>query len=354
VTEEGDPFWEDPSRGLTIRLARTVPPAAVALLERTVWGGRRMRYRIRDLGHKLARFTDPHALTLEAGGELAAVCVVNRRRARLGGRPLDTFHFAMIATDPAHWDKDFAGLLAREAARLCRETLGERGAAYAYIEEGTEYSLRISQSLGRSYESALPLTVFSRLAPRPDPAAGPLREADAAEVIDRLGRLYDGHLFPDFADSVIRSEYEVLNENGRIAAGAQAEPLRWSIESMPGIAGWAVLRLLPLLPLFRRWLDPADLHFLRFGNLLCEAGREGALIRLMESMLARHRVPLGLVMLDARSPVYRRLRSHGRLGLLQHAVSGKAKVVADFQGLTADEIAGLQTMPMLMSPLDVF
>jgi hypothetical protein len=313
-----------------------------------------MRYRIRDVEAKLSRLGGPHYLTLERNGDLAAVCVLNRRMTRLLGAPVDTFHFAMIATEPAFSGQKFASLLAEHAGMLCRERLGTPGAAYAYIESTTDYSIRISDRLGSSLEAMLPLLVFSRFRPSDDYRVGLLKDGEAKGVVQRLSALYEGHVLDDFDDSVIPGEFHVLREGGEIVAGVQAEVLNWSVESLPGVVGWLIVELFPRLPLLRRLLDPADLRFLRLGNLLVEPGHEAHLIQLMNAMLARHKVPLGLVMLDARSPVYRMIRAHGQLGLLSHAVGGAAKAVADFKGVSEADITRIRACPMLMSPLDVF
>jgi len=347
-------LWTDSAAGLTIRRSDTPTTAVLDLLERTVWGSRDTRYRIRDVAAKLARLTGPDFLTLEKSGTLAAVCVLNRRATRLLDRAADSAHFVMLATEPALAGQGFAGLLAGWAGDYLRRRLGQPGVAYAYIEATTEYSIRISNRIGPTLEAAMPLTVFSRLLPRDDDRVERLASGDAAEVTARLDALYRGHLFADFDASLIPADYHVLRDPKGIAAGVQAEPLSWSVESLPGATGWLIARLLPRLPLLRRCLNPADLRFLRFGNILAEPGRETEALRLMEAVLARHRVKLGLILTDTRSPVGQRILAAGRMGLLNGAVNGSTRVVAGFKGLGAAEIARLSECPVLMSPLDVF
>lgn len=351
---EPEPLWSDPGAGLAIRLTRHSTPEVLDLLERTVWGSGGTRYRIMGVAAKLGRLTGPLYLSLEKRGRLAAVCVLNRRRTRLLERSADSAHFVMLATEPAFGGQGLASLLAEQAGQFLRRELDAPGAAYAYIEATTDYSVRISNRIGPAVEASLPLTVFSRLRPRADRRAGPLDADDVAQVVQRLSALYQGHLFADFEESLVPGDYHVLRDGAAIVAGVQAEPLTWSVQSLPGVTGGLIIGLLPRLPLLNRVLDPSALHFLRFGNLLAEPGREGALVRLMEAVLARHRVPLGLILLDARSPVYRRLRACGGMGLLARAVDGTTKAVADFKGLSDAEILRMAECPMLMSPLDVF
>jgi len=350
----GELLWRDAEADLEIRLSHEFSPDVLNLLQRTVWGSRDLRYRIRGVEGKLARMLGPHVLTLERKGALAAVCVLNRRESRLFGAPVDTFHVAMMATEPALAGQGYAGRLAERAAELCRARMGTPGATYAYIESTTEFSLRISDHLGPSYAARLPLTLFSRLWPRDDRRVDGMDEGEAEEVRARLAALYADHLFADFELSLVPAEYQVLRDGGLIVAGVQAELLNWSIESLPGVTGRLIMRLLPRLPLIRRMLDPRDLRLLRFGNLLVEPGVEADLERLMAAVLARRGVRLGLILLDERSPVCRRIRTHGRLGLLSAVVDGAAMVVVDFVGFDEAEMARIHAQPLLMSPLDVF
>ena len=158
----------------------------------------------------------------------------------------------------------------------------------------------------------------------------------------------------DFETSLNSEEYFVLRRQGRIVAGAQAEVLHWSVVDMPGWIGGSLVKLLPYLPVLRHMLPVQDFRFLRFGNLLVEPCHEAQLMQLLEALLARHGVRVGLIMMDQRSPVLRRIRAFGRLGPLRWAVKGATKVVADFKGVSEEDIVRIAAQPMMVSPRDVF
>ena len=341
------------SSGLAITLSDQPSTEMIDLLQRTVWGSQNLRYRILDVEAKLRQLVGPDYLALEIDNRLASVCVLNRRSSQLLDIGVDTFHFVMLATEPDLANQGLATQLVEQAVAFCRETLTEPGIAYAYIESTTDYSLQISESFDREYEATIPLTLFSRFRPSDDPRVTRLDSGERDAVVLRLSDLYADHLFADFTNSVIADQYHVICENGQIVAGVQTQTLSWSMESLPGRFGPLILRLIPHVPL-RYPINPANLHFLRFSNLLVEPGNEHHLVRLLEAMLARYEASVGLMLLDERSDVFKRLKEQGQSGLLRYAFKGNATAVCGCHGLSNAQVDQLRQHPMLMSPLDIF
>jgi GNAT superfamily N-acetyltransferase len=347
-------LWADTRDALSVELERRLDPPVTELLENTVWGSRDLRYRIIGVAEKLARLTDPYIFTLRADDALAAACVLDRKPVTLLSTRYDSVHFVMIATSAAHRGKGFAGLLVEHIRGYLEENLGSPAIAYAYIEATTEFSLRISDRVGHVIEADMPINVFSRLRPRTSDDVVLIRQAEIAGIGDRLSRLYQGHGFADFEQSLDPSAYFVRRRGDEIVAGAQVESMHWSVVELPGWRGEFLVRVLPALPLMNRLLPLSDLVFLRVGNLLVEPGRENEFVDLLEAVLALHGARIALLVMDERSPVLRRIRMHGRLGLLNHALSGATRLVADFKGVHEDDIARIAELPLLMSPRDVF
>lgn len=346
-------LWQDAQTGRQLTRADRPSADTLALLQATVWGSRASRYRILDVDDKLARLRAPSFFVLSENGAELAVFVLDRCTKRVAGRDCDAFHFAMAATVPARRNEGLAGLMIGHIRDWCVAKLRPPGFGFAYVEASTEFSLRLSDSIGYAVEAEIPLTLFTRLAPR---NRGGVRRLEAGEVpwlAEVLAQLYTGHELADFDRSIRAYDYHVLSEGGQVLAGAQAEILRWSVVEMPGLAGWALLTLWPRLPGARRLLNLADLPILRLGNLYVPEGHERHLERLLEALLARHGARIGLIMLDRRSPVLRRLRKGLRRGLLSGALRGSAKLRIDGVGL-GDEIgAALSAHPLMVSPADV-
>jgi len=346
-------LWADDTSQRVVKLAREPSPQVIRLLERTVWGGRGLLYEIRGIDAKLRRMSDPHVFSIEMEGRLASVCILNRKTALVLGTEYDAFHFVMVATDDAERGKGLASLLGTHVRRFCEDAFREPGVGYGYIEASTEYSLRLSNRIGHTVERFVPLTVFSRFLPRDDPGVRPMLESEAEVVRDNLYDLYRGHSLLDFDTSLRPEEYFVLSRDGRIVAGAQAEILHWSVVRMPGWAGRFIVGGLPHIPGLRNLLDVSDLNFLRFGNLFVRPGDEAQLVTLLEALLARNGLRIGLIVMDQRSPVFEGIKAYGKFGLLNAAFRGTTKVVADFRGVTEDEITAIRARPVLVSAGDV-
>ena len=91
-----------------------------------------------------------------------------------------------------------------------------------------------------------------------------------------------------------------------MVAGAQVRPMHWSLKNLRGFGGVMAMKVLPSLPLIRRGYSPEHLRFLQIGNIWFRPGHETALSGLLEALLARCGVHVGIVFLDGRSPVQAR------------------------------------------------
>ncbi len=347
-------LWADPDTGRMITHSDRPSEQTIALLEGTVWGSRATRYRILGIADKLARLRDPSYFILSEQDRELCVFVLDFCHKRLMEQNCGAWHFVMTATVPNRQNEGLAGLLIEHVRAHCVATVGKPGFGYAYVESSTEFSLKLSEQIGYTVEAAIPLTLFSRLNPRPDPAVAGLCPENVNPVLRGLETLYADHELTDFGTALRPDEYLALHQNGRIVAGAQAELLRWSVQAMPGVAGKLLLDVLPHLPGVNRLLDLRDLRIVRFGNLLVPEGSEDALFRVLETALLQHRARIGLIMLDQRSELLQRILDHGRLGLLSGALKGSAKLQIDVVGMNAPMLAHLANHPLLVSAGDVF
>lgn len=347
-------LWTDPNTALMITRSNQPSEQTISLLEDTVWGSRATRYRILDITDKLTRLRDPSYFVLREQDRELCVFVLDFCHKQLMQKSCGAWHFVMAATVPDRQNEGLAGLLIEHVRAHCVAVAELPSFGYAYVEATTEFSLKLSNRIGYIVEADIPLTLFSRIIPRRDPAVTGLRSQDTATLLGGLESLYADHELTDFAATLRPDEFMTLSHNGRIVAGAQAELLRWSVQSMPGAAGTVLLQILPYLPGLNQLLDLHDLSIVRFGNILMTEGAEDALFRVLETALARHRARVGLIMLDGRSPLLHRLRGHGRLGWLSKALKGSAKLHIDVVGMDGPMLAHLANRPLLISAGDVF
>lgn len=351
MTEET--IWSDPEAGQQITRRETPTAQTIALLESTIWGSRATRYRILGLKDKLARLRNPTFFTLSEHGQELCVFVLDFCHKQLMQQQVGVWHFVMVSTVPSRQNEGLAGRLIEHVRAHCVATVGSPGFGFAYVETTTEFSLRLSEKIGYSVEADIPLTLFSRLRPRSHPAVNPLRQDERDAALGALETLYSDHELGDFEATLQPDAYLAFRRNGQIVAGAQTELLRWSVQSMPGLAGQVLLKVLPQVPGMNHLLDLTDLRVVRFSNILMPQEAEQSLLRVLETALAQHAARVGLIMIDGRSPVLKRLLSQGKLGLLSGALTGSAKMHIDVVDMPEPMLACLRERPLLVSAGDV-
>ena len=141
------------------------------------------------------------------------------------------------------------------------------GLGFAYVEETTEFSLRLSDQIGHSAAADIPLTLFTRIFPRNHPDVELMKPSERDVVLQKLEQMYAGHELTDFPSSLKPEEVYVLRQNGATVAGVQVELLQWSMMSMPGTLGTFLVSVLPHLPVLRNILNLKNLTLARFSNL---------------------------------------------------------------------------------------
>lgn len=346
--------WSDDQLGQTISRSSEPSEQTLALLTSTVWGSRDTRYRVLGLGEKLARLRDPSFFTLSENGVELCVFVLDHCHKEIGGQVCGAYHFVMAATLPDRRDQGIATRMIDVIRPYAEKTVGRPGFGFAYVEETTEFSLKISEHTGHAAEADIPLQLFSRLRPRRNKRVGLIREAEHDLVLNGLGRLYADHDLADFNSSFRPDETYVFRREDGLSASVQAEILNWQIVTMPGLYGKLLLDILPFVPGWKSFLNLRDLKVVRFGNIFFEPGKAGDFFSLAETCLAQNKTRVGLIMLDNRSDVLRSLRQGGDFGLLSRAMKGNAKLRIDTAFMGDDLVDRLRTRPLLVSPADVF
>ncbi|GGE61909.1 hypothetical protein [Actibacterium pelagium] len=347
-------LWSDADTGKAVTCHTAPSEQTVAILDQTIWGSRATRYRILGVSKKLARLRDPRYFVLSEKGRELCVFVLDYCHKNLMGQSCGAWHFVMASTVTDRQNEGLAGILIEHIRDYCLETVGSPGFGFAYVEESTVFSLKLSEQIGYAVDAEIPLTLFSRLFPRPDREVSALREDELEAVTGQLQTLYQDHELDDFRATLKPEEFMCIRDENGVVAGAQAELLNWSVQSMPGLTGVLLLKVLPHVPGLNRFLNLRNLRIVRFGNILMPEGAEAAFFEVLETALAKHDAKVGLIMLDARSPMLTRLREKGQLGVLSGALKGSAKLHIDVVGMDDAMLERLSKQPLLVSAGDVF
>jgi ribosomal protein S18 acetylase RimI-like enzyme len=347
-----DVAWSDPVRKLTLHATREVSTPLVDLLSRTEWGTREVKYRIRGVGRILEHIKDPHFLLLEQGDRLVGAVVASRKSVGAGAKTCDALFIAMIVVDASMKGSGYGTLLAARAREYGRALLRKPGIIYLFVETTNTASVRVHEKIGYRRIGQFEARIFTRIFPRDNREVRRPSAAERVELADLLEHQYAGHALLDVRDAVERGRYFVLRSGKEMVAGAQVRPMHWSLKELRGLGGTLAMKVLPSLPLIRRGYSPEHLRFLQIGNIWFRPGHEAALSVLLEALLARCGVHVGILFLDRRSAVHTTISSHVRFGAFSRLVVETAEVFADFIGCSSDEVAGLSAAPINVSPVD--
>ncbi|MEJ2472194.1 MAG: hypothetical protein P8Y96_13940 [Desulfuromonadales bacterium] len=194
-------LWKDETAQRVITRSDAPSDQTRALLRNTIWGSRALKYRIMDIDQKLRRLRDPSFMVLVEAGQELSVIVLDHCHKHVAGQICGVYHFVMASTRPERQNTGLAGFLLDHVREYCIATVGRPGLGFAYVEATTEFSLKLSDRIGSAVSADIPLTLFTRLMPHPDPNVGPLRPDEAPDVVGQLSDLYADHELLDFETS---------------------------------------------------------------------------------------------------------------------------------------------------------
>ncbi|MBO7523824.1 MAG: hypothetical protein J6T30_08240 [Bacteroidales bacterium] len=204
---------------------------------------------------------------------------------------------------------------------------GDKHVLYAFIENMNERSKNIVSQVGFEYIRSFLTVAFSRFTPKKDNRVSKLQTDEKDKMNSLVKDFYknysffnEDHLFKD-------DKYYVLKEDGEIVAGVWASPTVYKVYNIPGVWGWILRNILPIIPLFRRILPVDQLKCLLFDGLWFKKGHESKIETLMESVLATEGYYTGLIWADDHGELYDVLRTKNSMGALNRMLNAKPGLV---------------------------
>lgn len=205
-----------------------------------------------------------------------------------------------------------------DPSRLRADPAGDEppSVIFAVIEQKNLRSLNFSAQMGLEKVGEVANFSFSRMHPRRSARIEQLPAQDQEQMMSLLRDFYrDYTLFvpdPIFKDD----QYYVIRENGRIVAGVQTYPVTWRIVDFGSGPANRVIRLVARIPWVRRRLNPEAVRLLAFDAIYCAEGYEADLYELLEGVLERTGVYVGMLMMDTDSGLYRVFSRNKKFGVL--------------------------------------
>jgi hypothetical protein len=356
-------------RNLTLKLGRSATPSTIALLCGTVWGTPGgMRYQHLDTADKIQALHDPWFLYMEKEGETIGVLCMDRRM--VGDVPtfyIRYFSFAesmrrKVSTDAGDGSpasrgqglfKRFASEFFADPAALLAAAGMSKAVFYAFVEVENARSKDMVAQMGLSLCGRFSTLIFSRIFLRQRPQVRRATSGEHAHLRAQVRTAFSDHAFFVEHGLFYQGDYFVLEEQGQIVAGCQAHQVHWRVVDIPGLAGKAIMRILPWLPLVSRLFNPQKFDFSAIEGLFCLPGHEDRLQTLLEGVLAQQKMHVALLWLDPQAPLHATLRRQVRLGLMQHFKRDVPVAVAmRSYGMEEDELAALRDRPLYVSAFD--
>jgi RimJ/RimL family protein N-acetyltransferase len=326
---------------------------AIDLLKRTVYGTHGPRYQQTGQEIRARHLTEPFFFDLYVQDQLAGTYCLSGRQVSIAEGRADSFYGRYFAIDPIYGSRGYGSLLKRQAIQYIQSITHQPHLFYSYIEESNERSHKISLKDGYTSKGILEALIFSRLYPKMEPAVIRLDENELAQLMPLLHTTYQSHTLVQFDRVYYNRNYFVLKEKGEIIAGAQAIPVLWRMVAMPGLSGQLIMHLLPHIPVLNRLFNPNKYQFVALEAVYMKSGREDALLRLLESILAHFGYTSALWMVDIHSPIGQTMKSTGKMGILnQLQKSIQTHVMVKSNGIAAKDIKQFPNQPIYVSAFD--
>jgi hypothetical protein len=342
---------EDPSQNVVIDVERGYSQPFVELLERTIWGTRGLRYRGFGFDHSLDRIPDFRTIRLWVEGQMVGAYGLSFKTVYIGQTSLQAYHRMFLAIEGGHRGRGLGRLLAEHTRRHFLLEAKEPVVLYGYIEDTNSRSLSISHKVGYRSIGTFTSTLFSRLRPRDRPDVSKLDDVPGMRAL--LMDQYRDHALVDLHDSLLPDEYWVLTRHGDVIAGVQASPRKWSLDALPGLSGWLLLRSLPRVPVLRRLLRNRHFDYCSMANLYVKEGHEADFFILCEAVLARLNQVAAMAFGDNTCPVFNRLKGAGSFGALASmGLESQVHVMTGSRHVSDSVVAEAHRRPLLISPLD--
>ncbi|HHG85873.1 MAG TPA: hypothetical protein ENJ82_14090 [Bacteroidetes bacterium] len=345
----------------------------VELIEGTTWGTPGgTRYQHVNTGEKVREVPNPYFLELRKGERLmGGLCLAQRTTLSPTGDQ-NAFYIRYLSVMDAMQrksTKDDAGktsgmrangLLKRVLKRffanpkeLLEETKQDHAVIFAYVELENERSQDMTKMMGFEPIGKFSTIVFSRFFPKKDSRVRRLPISERPKMETILKEAYQDYALFSTQNLFYKDNYWVLEENGETIAGLQANLIHWVITEMPGFSGKMIMNLIPRLPLLKRMFNPKKYEFVVIDGIYCKPGREKALHKLLAHACVENGVYSAIMWLDHLDPLYTRLMDYGKLGLL-NKVNGDtpASIIAQFVGMSAEDIDRIKTKPRYISAFD--
>ncbi|NMC41169.1 MAG: hypothetical protein GYA43_08355 [Bacteroidales bacterium] len=347
----------------------------LSLIAKTVLGtGAGLRYSVRDAAERMKYYGNGLSfVALYKRNNLEGVIGLSRRTITNGERNYRSTFLRYLAVRGAFQIPKVANRSLQRLSRMqdsfkqkifslfsspasipgAMENPSDPHVVYACVERENDRSRNFVRQAGYEHIRSFATIAFSRFHPKRNPAVHRLSPAEEPEMMRLLDEQYREYTFYTSEFSFLDHRYYVMKEGERILAGVSAIPTVFRVVHFPGLRGWVLMNLLPVLPYFRQIFRPGEFGFLVLDSIYCPQGSEHLLPDLFESVCATEGLSSGLTWHDTESRLCRALQANRRLGVLNRILTTKPGVLyASFSNISAEEKRNFIEKPAFLAGLD--
>jgi L-amino acid N-acyltransferase YncA len=165
-----------------ITAGRSIDPAAIDLLKRTIYGTKGVRYQHTNQETKIHDLANPLFFHLRQAGQVIGTYCLDERLLDLGSIQTAGFYGRYLAVDEAHSGNGYGRLLKQQAVAYVEQHTPSPFLFYSYIEGKNARSITISQNEGFHSVATLKTYFFRRYSPIQDKRFGPATTADLQQL----------------------------------------------------------------------------------------------------------------------------------------------------------------------------
>jgi hypothetical protein len=333
----------------------------------------KLQYRFIQISDKLSSLKDCRFLILKKSGRvIGSVCLIRRKSPVLsGGYPFWYIRYMFIRAplkpksykqkrkkrdSSIHlnliWNSVLKYIEQPEILIDSSDT-AKQSMLYSYVLKSNLRAVNINNSVGIVPVKKARTYFFSRTRPVKNTCVRQIREDEKGHVINLLRGFYNDYVLYSEQNLFYKDQYYVYVENNEIVAGMQANKEAWEFVNKPGLSGFVLLKVLPLIPVISRYWKPRNFRFTAIEGLFYKEGHEKKLIDLMESVCAINDTHFIFYWTDPASRIYNIINQPGIRGFMSRFFpSEDLDICAKFINWKQEEIDDFIRRPAYISCFD--
>jgi hypothetical protein len=228
-----------------------------------------------------------------------------------------------------------------------------RSLLYSYVQKSNLRASSFNSGIGLLPVKTFKTYFFSRTRPVKNICVRQIREEEKDEVIKLLREFYKDHVLYFEQNLFYKGQYFVYVKDNEIVAGMQANPEVWEFINKPGLTGFILMKILPVIPVISRYWKPRNFRFTAIEGIFYKSGQEDKLIDLMESICAINDTHFIFYWADIGSSIYKMITRARVKGFLSRFLpSEEGDICAKFVNWQKEEVDDFSRRPAYISCFD--